>query len=55
MNCEWCGDGTYPAGSSRQVRLCGECGLWDTFIQEEHGPDPYPPNPHGPGGARRRL
>jgi len=36
-------------------RLCQQCGLWDTYIQEEHGPEPYPPNPYGPGGARRRF
>lgn len=36
-------------------RLCQNCGLWDTFIQEEHGPEPYPPSPYGPGGPRRRL
>jgi hypothetical protein len=47
-----------PGGSVVIVRkrMCRNCGLWDTFIQEEHGgPDPYPPNPYGPGGARRRL
>jgi len=49
-------EGYGATDAPRQVRLCGECGLWDTYIQEEHGgPDPYPPNPYGPGGARRRL
>jgi hypothetical protein len=45
-------------GYSRQVRLCGECGLWDTYIQEEHGPEQFHtrlPPPEPPGYYEERM
>jgi len=46
-----------PGGSVVIIRksMCRNCGLWDTYIQEEHGPEPYPPRslPPEPVGTYR--